>query len=63
MRNLEKYLNNKKIDNNKLIKYGFKEKDNKYIYKTKIHNDEFEVIIDISDSLKTAKIIDVFSNE
>ena len=63
MRNLEKYLNNKKIDNNKLIKYGFVEDNNKYIYKIKIHNNEFEVIVEVTDNIKTSKIIDISSDE
>ena len=46
MRDLEKYLNNNKIDYNKLIKYGFIKDNNKYIYKIKIHNNEFEVVVD-----------------
>lgn len=63
MRDLEKYLNNKKIDYNKLIKYGFIKDNNKYIYKIKIQNNEFEVVVEISDNIKVSKIIDIFSNE
>ena len=63
MRDLEKYLKNKEIDYNKLTKYGFIEDNNKYTYKVKIHNDEFEVIVEISDNEKKSKIIDIFSNE
>ena len=62
MRNLSNELKNKTIDYNKLLKYGFKKKESKYILKTKIHNEQFEIIINISEKEKTSKLIDL-SNE
>lgn len=63
MRNLENQLSNKKIINIKLLKYGFKKKDNKYIYKHKICNNQFEMIVEIKDDSMTSKLIDLASVE
>ena len=38
MRNLENMLKNKAIECNKLVEYGFKKQENKYIFKNKIYN-------------------------
>ena len=63
MRNLELYLKNKEIDYKKLIKYGFIKEDNKYIYRTNLYNDEFEIIVEISDKTKKSKLIDLSTND
>ena len=36
MRNLDSKLKNRKIDNKKLLKYGFKKEKDQYKYKTQI---------------------------
>lgn len=64
MRNLEKELENRKLELNKLIDYGFLKNDNKYIYTKKLSNDNFLVNIEITDSYKiTSKVIDMENNE
>lgn len=59
MRNLDSRLKNRKIHYEELLKYGFKKEKEKYIYKTKIQNDEFEVNLIISDKGSYAKIIEL----
>lgn len=59
MRNLEGELKNKKIDYDKLLKYGFIEENEKYIYKAKILDNQFEINIEISDKEKHSKLIDI----
>ena len=62
MRNLEKYFTKRAINYSKLIKYGFKKDENKYIYKTKILDNAFEVKVIISDTEKYSKIIELEDN-
>lgn len=59
MRNLDSKFENRKINYEKLIKYGFKKENNKYIYKTKIQDNQFEVNILISEKEKYARLIDL----
>ncbi len=59
MRNLESKLKKRKINDEKLLKYGFKKENEKYVYKTKIQNDQFEVNVVISDEKNYAKLIDL----
>lgn len=59
MRNLNNEFEKRKINYEKLIKYGFKEENNKYIYKTKIQDNQFEVNIVVSDNEKYARLIDL----
>lgn len=59
MRNLESKLKKRKINYEKLLEYGFKKENKKYIYKTKIQNDQFEVNVVISDEKNYAKLIDL----
>lgn len=58
MRNLTKDFENRKIDYQKLREYGFVKIANQYVYSTKLLNNQFEMIVNISDDMKTAKIID-----
>ncbi len=62
MRKLDNLLENRKIEDGKLITYGFIKENNTFTYKKKIVNDLFEVIITI-DKEKTAKVIDLAVNE
>ncbi len=61
MRNLDNELKNKTIDYIKLLKYGFEKEEEKYIYKTNIYDNQFEVNIVISDTEKYSKLIDLES--
>ena len=63
MKGLTGELKNKKINNIKLLNYGFIKKDHSYIYKTKIYNNKFETIINISKNQPTAALIDLENNE
>ena len=63
MRNLNKKLRNKKIEYNKLIEYGFIKENDQYILKTKIYNNQFEAIINISDNKKHSKLIDLANGD
>ncbi len=58
MRNLSYILKNRTIDYNKLLKYGFIKENEKYIYRTYIYDNQFEVNIIISDTEKYSKLID-----
>lgn len=59
MRNLDKELKNKVINYEKLLEYGFIKENEKYIYKTYICDNQFEVNIVISDTEKYAKVMDL----
>lgn len=59
MRNLDNKLKDRKINYKELLKYGFKKENEKYVYKTKIQNDQFEVNIIISDKENYAQLIDL----
>ena len=63
MRDLDIYFENRAIDYNKLEQYGFTKKDNQYNLKTKICNEQFEMIINISTDTKTSKLIDLANEE
>lgn len=59
MRNLESMFIKRKINIDKLIKYGFQKEGKVYIYKKPI-SDEFEVKVEISDEIKTSCVVDLF---
>lgn len=59
MRNLNSKLKNRKINHKELVKYGFQKENKKYIYKTKIQNNQFEVNVILSDERNYAKLIDL----
>lgn len=59
MRNLGIKLENKKVDYDKLLKYGFKKENEKYVYKAHIYDNQFEVNVVISDKEKYSKLIDI----
>lgn len=63
MRDLERELKNKVIDYKKLLDYGFNKENNSYLLKAKIHNEQFELIVDISDNKKVSKLIDLENEE
>ena len=53
----------KNINYDKLVSYGFVLEENNYIYNKKIHNDEFNVIVSVSDDDIASKVVEVDSNE
>lgn len=63
MRNIEELFKNRKIQYDKLIKYGFICKENTYTFKKNINDNNFQVIISISKSKKTSKVLDLVTNE
>lgn len=63
MRNLENSLKNRIIDNRKLINYGFKMQDNKYIYCEKIYNNQFEMKVEVKENTIKSKLIDLLNEE
>lgn len=57
-------LKNKEINFNKLIKYGFKEKNNQYEYITTLINGEFDLFVALSkDENIDIKVLDINSND
>ena len=63
MRKLDNELKNKVIDYEKLIEYGFFKDKQNYIFKAKICDDKFEMIVNIADREKTSKVIDLENDE
>lgn len=59
MRNLENEFIKRTINYNKLKQYGFRQQKDKYIYKKKILDDNFEVQVIISKNNQYSKIIDI----
>ena len=51
------------VDYEKLLKYGFKKIDDKYIYEKKFINGDFKAIITIVDNYVTGKVIDLEMND
>lgn len=63
MRILEKELENKLFNYNKLLEYGFKKENENYIFKKKLSIEEFEVNVIIEKNILKSFIIDLFNNE
>ncbi len=51
------------IDNNKLVKYGFKKNNNKYIISKNILNNTFRIDIEIENNIVKGSIYDLAFNE
>ena len=62
MRDLKELLKNRKIEYNKLLKYGFILKNDTYIYEKNILND-FKVVIEINKNKQISKVIDLIEND
>ena len=58
MRNIKSLFNKRTIEKQKLIKYGFQEKQDKYYLEKDILNGSFVVCVEISEEAKTAKVIE-----
>ena len=63
MKNLNELLKRRRIDFKALTKYGFKKEKEKYLYEQNIVNDDFRVVIEISEEEKTAQVIENAINE
>jgi len=63
MRNLDNDLKSRIIDYNKLVEYGFEKDNEEYIYKTKIYENQFEMIVKISKKQNVSRLIDVINEE
>ena len=63
MRKLDNELKNRKIDYKKLLEYGFKKEQNKYLFKEKICNNQFEIIVEVLNNNMTSKLIDDINKE
>ena len=63
MRDLSEYFKNKEIDSKRLLDFGFIKEKDYYIYRTKIQNKQFEIIVYISEIKKISKIIDMANDE
>ena len=63
MKNLDLIFKNREFDFNKLINFGFKMLENKYIFKDKIYENQFEMIVEISEKSKTSRLIDLANEE
>lgn len=59
MRSLNKKFENRMIDYDKLIKYGFIKKDDNYIFEKNIVDNNFKVIVYISKKEQYSKVIDL----
>ncbi len=62
MRILDKNFENKEVKYENLLKYGFVKKDNLYVYENKIYDDNFKIVVEISNDKKISKIIDLQTN-
>lgn len=63
MRSLEEKLKSRKINYEKLVQYGFKERKDTYIYKTKIQDNQFEIEVVISNKESYSKLVDLSNEE
>ena len=52
-----------KVDLNKVIDYGFKKKNDKYVYETKFLNDSFKCIIEINNNKISGNVYDLEFND
>lgn len=63
MRNLNNELKRKTIDYNRLLEYGFAKENNQYIFKKKIYNEQFEIIVIVSNNSIVSKIMDLENDD
>lgn len=60
MRELNKEFENRKIDYDKLLAYGF---DNNYSYETEIRDGQFKIIVELREDKKVSRIMDMAYEE
>lgn len=58
MRNIDNLFKKRKVDEKKLIKYGFKKEKDTFFFEKEILNGSFIVQIKISEKAKTSKVIE-----
>ena len=63
MRDLSKEFENRNIDYERLIRYGFQKKNNTYSLKKFMQEQCFQAIVEISDEKQVAKLMDLSTNE
>lgn len=63
MRVLDNELKDKLIDYDKLLKYGFIQENGTHLYKTKLHNGEFELKVTVENNKMTSKVIDLMNED
>lgn len=64
MRKLDKKLENRKIEEARLINFGFVRENDSYLYETTILNNKFKVVINVSKDLKmTSRLIEIMTND
>lgn len=63
MRILETELKNKAIKYDELLKYGFIQENGIYLYKTKIYDGQFEMIVTIENHKMTSKLFDLVNDD
>ena len=63
MRVLDNELKDKLIDYDKLLKYGFIQENGTYLYRTKLHNGEFELEVTVENNKMTSKVIDLMNED
>ena len=62
MRTLDNYFKNRKVNYKDLLKYGFIKENDCYVFESKIHDDNFKIVVEISKNKKISKIIDLQTN-
>lgn len=63
MRNLSKELENRNINYEKLLNYGFNKIDDNYLFESLICDEKFKVVVEISKQKQISKVIDLSTNE
>lgn len=63
MRNLNNELKNREINFDKLLEYGFINQNDQYVFRTKICNEQFEMIVCFLEEKNTSKLIDIANEE
>ncbi len=63
MRNLNRYFENKMIDFNKLLSYGFIDVNGNYVFEKEIFDHHFRIIVEITKEKQISKIIDLEVND
>lgn len=59
MRNLSKQLQTRSLNTNSLLKFGFKQVDDKYIFKKVLSDNSFEAEVVFKDNNLTSRVIDL----
>ncbi len=63
MRNLHKEFENKTINYEKLLEYGFCKQNNRFVFKMNIYNNQFQVIVELNGKHQISRVIDLTADE